>query len=207
MNDLHTSHPSLSWPDEAVRRAANDAAGRLRRASGAYYAVDEPLVEARISGLITALDAAVGVGSVERFQHETAAAMRRRLASGFAARDVLAAVDEVERAIAQLVVDHEAPGDVGTPRWRLIQRTLRIIERTALVGGVACPNNHTSTQLTPREREVIAMLAEGMRNQEVAERLSLSPLTVRTYIERSMQKLGARTRTHAVALAIVSGSL
>ena len=101
----------------------------------------------------------------------------------------------------------ETPHAVGAPRWRLIQRTLRRAERTGLTGGVGTQRVCNGTQLTPREREVMAMLAEGMRTQDVADRLSLSPLTVRTYVERSMQKLGASTRTHAVALAILNGAL
>ena len=54
---------------------------------------------------------------------------------------------------------------------------------------------------------MLALLAEGMRTQEVADRLSLSPVTVRTYVERSMEKLGALTRTHAVAVAFAIGAL
>ena len=206
MNDSSPNH-SVPWSSDAVRRAANRATVRLRRTSHAYSAVDEALVQARITGLITGLDAALGIGEIEQFQHKTAAAIRQRLAGGFAPADILAAVDEVERAVEELVVEHETPHAVGTPRWRLIQRTLRRAERTALTGGVGTQAVCNGTQLAPREREVMAMLAEGMRTQAVADRLSLSPLTVRTYIERSMQKLGANTRTHAVALAILSGAL
>jgi DNA-binding CsgD family transcriptional regulator len=200
--------PRLSdspWGSDDVRRVARGAA-RLRRTSRAYQAVDESLLEARITGLITALDAAVRDGAIERFQTETAAAIRRRLASGFAPNDILSAVDEVERAVEELVVEHEAPQAVGAPKWRLIQRTLRHAERTALVGGVGT-HATSDAQLAPREREVIAMLADGMRTQEIADHLSLSPLTIRTYVQRSMRKLGASTRTHAVALSIVSGAL
>ena len=206
MNSSSTNH-SAPWSSDAVRRAANGATVRLRRTSHAYSAVDEALVQARITGLISGLDAALRNGEIERFQHETAAAIRQRLAGGFAPADILAAVDEVERAVEELVVEHETPHAVGTPRWQLIQRTLRRAERTALTGGVGTQPVCKGTQLAPREREVMAMLAEGMRTQAVADRLSLSPLTVRTYIERSMQKLGASTRTHAVALAILSGAL
>jgi DNA-binding CsgD family transcriptional regulator len=199
-------HPTLLWSSDDVRRVACGAAARLRRSSRAYRAVDESLVEARIRGLIQALDLAVRDGVLDRFETETAAAIRRRLASGFAASDIVTAVDEIERAVEELVVEHEGPHAVGTPTWRLIQRTLRHAERTALVGGVGT-HATTEAQLAPREREVIAMLAEGMRTQEVADRLSLSPLTVRTYVQRSMRKLGATTRTHAVALAIASDAL
>lgn len=56
--------------------------------------------------------------------------------------------------------------------------------------------------LTPREREVLDLLAEGLRNAEIAERLHVSPHTVRTHVAAVMGKLGAHTRAHAVAIAL-----
>lgn len=56
--------------------------------------------------------------------------------------------------------------------------------------------------LTKREREVLSLLADGMRNEQVGTELSISPLTVRTHIEKAMEKLEADTRTQAVATAL-----
>lgn len=56
--------------------------------------------------------------------------------------------------------------------------------------------------ITKREREVLRLLADGMRNEEVGLRLSISPLTVRTHVKKAMQKLEADTRTQAVANAL-----
>jgi DNA-binding NarL/FixJ family response regulator len=56
--------------------------------------------------------------------------------------------------------------------------------------------------LTHREREVLGLLAEGMRNDEVAVSLAISPLTVRTHVRHAMEKLKAGTRTEAVAIAL-----
>jgi DNA-binding NarL/FixJ family response regulator len=56
--------------------------------------------------------------------------------------------------------------------------------------------------LTKREREVLRLLADGMRNEQVALQLSISPLTVRTHVRNAMDKLEADTRTHAVARAL-----
>jgi DNA-binding NarL/FixJ family response regulator len=56
--------------------------------------------------------------------------------------------------------------------------------------------------LSPREREVIDLLAGGLKGEEVAERLFLSPETVQTHVRNLMRKLGARTRVHALAIAI-----
>jgi DNA-binding NarL/FixJ family response regulator len=56
--------------------------------------------------------------------------------------------------------------------------------------------------LTKREREVLRLLADGMRNEQVGLRLSISPLTVRTHVKNAMDKLEADTRTQAVARAL-----
>jgi PAS domain S-box-containing protein len=61
--------------------------------------------------------------------------------------------------------------------------------------------------LTPRQREVLGMLASGLNGPEAAERLFLSPATVRTHVQNAMQALGARTRAEAVAKALTGGEL
>jgi DNA-binding NarL/FixJ family response regulator len=58
--------------------------------------------------------------------------------------------------------------------------------------------------LSPREREILGMLAEGWSGAEVAEQLFLSAETVRTHIRNGSQKLGARTRTQAVAMVVAA---
>jgi PAS domain S-box-containing protein len=64
-----------------------------------------------------------------------------------------------------------------------------------------------ASRLTPREREVVALLALGLNGVEIAERLVLSPETVRVHIRNARRKLGARTRAHVIALALQSGEL
>lgn len=59
--------------------------------------------------------------------------------------------------------------------------------------------------LTPREREVMALAAEGRSNDEIAEFLVLSTLTVRTHIQRAMTKLNARDRAQLVVIAYQTG--
>lgn len=56
--------------------------------------------------------------------------------------------------------------------------------------------------LTPREREILRLLADGMRNEDVGKHLHLSPFTVRTHVQNAMEKLEADTRTQAVATAL-----
>jgi DNA-binding NarL/FixJ family response regulator len=57
-------------------------------------------------------------------------------------------------------------------------------------------------KLTPREREVLRLIAAGLGNEEIGTRLFISPQTVRTHVGKAMQKLDARSRTEAVALAL-----
>ncbi|KNB52758.1 response regulator [Streptomyces caatingaensis] len=59
--------------------------------------------------------------------------------------------------------------------------------------------------LTAREREVLAHVAGGLSNDEIGERLAVSPLTVKTHVNRAMAKLGARDRAQLVMLAYESG--
>jgi DNA-binding NarL/FixJ family response regulator len=61
--------------------------------------------------------------------------------------------------------------------------------------------------LSPREREVLDLLAKGLNGEEVAERLVLSPETVRTHVRNAMEKLEASTRVHAVAIALRRGEI
>ncbi len=60
-------------------------------------------------------------------------------------------------------------------------------------------------RLTTREREVMGLVAEGLSNQEIAEKLYVSHLTVRTHLHRAMTKLDARDRAQLVVIAYQSG--
>jgi len=59
--------------------------------------------------------------------------------------------------------------------------------------------------LTPRERDVLALVAEGKSNNEIAESLFLSPATVKTHVSRTMSKLDARDRAQLVVTAYETG--
>ncbi|QOV41389.1 response regulator transcription factor [Streptomyces ferrugineus] len=61
------------------------------------------------------------------------------------------------------------------------------------------------TNLTPRESEVIVLLAQGKSNAEIAEKMSVSTATVRTHVHHLLRKLGVGTRAQAVAVAYESG--
>ncbi|GLW05261.1 DNA-binding response regulator [Microtetraspora sp. NBRC 13810] len=60
-------------------------------------------------------------------------------------------------------------------------------------------------QLTDREREVLALVGAGMTNEEIAQRLFMSPATAKTHVSRTMMKLRARDRAQLVVIAYESG--
>jgi DNA-binding NarL/FixJ family response regulator len=60
-------------------------------------------------------------------------------------------------------------------------------------------------ELTQREREIVALVAEGLSNQEIAERLFVSPATAKTHVSRAMSKLRARDRAQLVVIGYESG--
>jgi DNA-binding NarL/FixJ family response regulator len=60
-------------------------------------------------------------------------------------------------------------------------------------------------ELTNREREAVALVAQGLSNDEIADRMVISPLTAKTHVNRAMTKLHARDRAQLVVLAYESG--
>lgn len=63
------------------------------------------------------------------------------------------------------------------------------------------------TMLTTREREILALLADGLANKQIAARLGISPNTVKTHLELLFEKLGVSSRAEAVASGVKRGLL
>ena len=61
--------------------------------------------------------------------------------------------------------------------------------------------------LTEREREVLELVARGLRGGAIAQHLVLSPETIKSHVQNAMTKLGAHTRAHAVAIALGTGQI
>ncbi|HTU27766.1 MAG TPA: response regulator transcription factor [Solirubrobacteraceae bacterium] len=74
----------------------------------------------------------------------------------------------------------------------------------SLAGGEAAEQ---ITTLTPREREVLALVGRGASNAEIAQALVVSPLTAKTHVARLFAKLGARDRAQLVVIAYESGTV
>ncbi|MFK4100028.1 response regulator [Streptomyces sp. NPDC019531] len=116
-------------------------------------------------------------------------------ASGFLVKDTRPA--ELLDAI-RTVAAGEALLSPG-PTARLIERFLRSpsVPMPVAGNGPEC--------LSDREREVLALVARGLNNTEIAEALGLSPLTAKTHVSRIMGKLGVRDRAQLVIVAYESG--
>ncbi len=85
----------------------------------------------------------------------------------------------------------------------LIARVRRLVERHRWNREVRTSNGRLAA-LTPREQEVLDLLAEGYRQEEIARKLVISPKTVATHIQRVLAKLDVRSRAQAVAHALRS---
>jgi DNA-binding NarL/FixJ family response regulator len=114
-------------------------------------------------------------------------------ASGFLVKDTNAT--ELLRAI-RVVASGEALLSPGVTR-RLIAEFAARTRSVRTVPG--------AQQLTQREREVVGLVAEGLSNDEIAERLYLSRSTAKTHATRAMTKLGARDRAQLVVFAYQAG--
>jgi DNA-binding NarL/FixJ family response regulator len=82
--------------------------------------------------------------------------------------------------------------------------TRRLIETFVRTARVSTPPSELD-ELTDREREVLTLMARGLSNAEIAERLVVSGTTVKTHVARVLQKLGLRDRVQAVVLAYETG--
>jgi DNA-binding NarL/FixJ family response regulator len=117
-------------------------------------------------------------------------------ANGFLVKDT--EPDELVRAVRAVVA-----GDaLLSPRV-----TRRLIEEFATRARTPNPAHvgPGTDVLTDREREVVALVAEGLSNDEIAERLYLSSATAKTHVSRAMGKLGTRDRAQLVVFAYESG--
>jgi DNA-binding NarL/FixJ family response regulator len=83
--------------------------------------------------------------------------------------------------------------------------TRRLIAEFARMGAPRGPSRKTLKDLTERETEVLALVARGMSNAEIAARLVVAEQTVKTHVSRILMKLGLRDRTQAVVLAYETG--
>jgi DNA-binding NarL/FixJ family response regulator len=114
-------------------------------------------------------------------------------AAGFLVKDTDAA--ELLRAV-RVAAGGEALLSPTVTRRLILEFATRTREARHVTGA---------DELTPREREVVALIATGLSNEEIAGRLYLSQSTVKTHANRAMMKAGARDRAQLVVFAYQAG--
>ena len=166
-------------------------------------AIDVMLMDVRMPGVdgiaataaVTAAEDGPRVIVLTTFDlDEYAFAAIRAGASGFLLKDV-----RPQELTAAIRTVHSGEATLA-PRV-----TRRMIELFAsdlpAAAGTTSPASTVLDALTPREREILVAIAEGLNNTELAARFHLSASTVKTHVGRILQKLDARDRVHVVILA------
>jgi DNA-binding NarL/FixJ family response regulator len=145
-----------------------------------------------------------------RMPHFGGIEILRRLDASGVAPPVILYTGHPERGLLLEALDVGARGFLlkESPLADLM-RAIRIVAAggtyidPVLAGVLAGPGaTERLPALTTRQREILRMLADGMRNEQIAHVLSISPLTVKTHVKNAMQRLEADTRTEAVASAL-----
>ncbi len=166
-------------------------------------------IAARFGTEILARVADQGCGSLALARGDAAGAVAalaraRRYWSGFGAPYLVARLRvDIARGCAEL-------GDTESAAMELEAAEMTFRELGAgpdLARLRAFRGDRNSDGLTAREREVLALLAEGGSNREIAEKLGLSPKTVNRHVENIFNKLGVSSRAAAVARGLKSGTI
>ncbi|WP_261388693.1 response regulator [Qipengyuania gaetbuli] len=153
------------------------------------------LMDIRLGAGIDGLEAtrqivALGLGTrvLMLTLHEMPAYVREALAAG-AAGYILkdAAIAELKAAIAQVRAGQSAV-------------SLDLVNAAMRAAPLPGHEADLSRMLTGRERDVVALVAEGLTNKEIGRRLEISPATVKVHVERIIGKLGVADRTQAAVL-------
>jgi two-component system NarL family response regulator len=100
------------------------------------------------------------------------------------------------------VIDKEAPLDDLLRAISIVAEGGTYLDPAAAAALIAQRQKSRNRELTPRERDVLRLLADGKTNEEIGAALTISPQTVRTHVQKAMEKLGATTRVQAVATAL-----
>jgi DNA-binding CsgD family transcriptional regulator len=190
-------------------RAAGDGVGALAQAERAVQLALEPrqpialLAATRLVGELT-LEAGRAGEAVATLLRALAladacAARYERALTLVPLAEALLATGDGDGANAALTAARAICAELGA------LPTLARADRTAArLAGLVSPQTSPKgwAALTPREREVVALIAAGLSNKEIGQRLSLSPRTIERHAEGLYSKIGARRRADAVAYAL-----
>ncbi len=174
----------------ACAERADDAQGAAERAY-ALSSAAEPRLIAKLAGVVTALQAdGDQIDHLVRdvFQDVTHSTNADALVTAY--RGYPRLLLEISRATGsdgRLVSIVSAASDLKLAGAKLAE-------------GIS-PRFSEPSVLTTREKDVLALVSQGLRNREIAQQLFISEVTVKTHVRNILKKLGARSRTHAVSIA------
>lgn len=218
-SDLGPGH-YVTWGLAFVAVALLAATGSVRADDGRERSEARRREELELAGVATwELDVASGeMRWSDAYQALYGVDPRARLTTREAFRQIVAPTDRklVTEAIDRVVEDRVTvevryriirPSDGAE---RVLRTHIRVLGQPGdplRLIGTAQDVTDLVRVLTPRESEMLMLLAEGLSGEQIADRLVLSRATVRTHIQNAMVKLGVHTRGEAIASAIRSGEI
>ena len=109
--------------------------------------------------------------------------------------------DEARTAGARGVLLRETDADVMLPALSAVARGLVVLDPSLAARATTPRSSDPVPDLTPRERQALSLLAEGLPNKTIASRMGISEHTVKFHVNSILGKLGAQSRTEAVTRA------
>ncbi|HEY3342828.1 MAG TPA: LuxR C-terminal-related transcriptional regulator, partial [Anaerolineae bacterium] len=204
------SHGSIPFHREAEAIVLARVYGAQQQPDEALLIIDQLIAHASAGQHWKLVIEALNLKALLRAPDEQTEALRalgRAVQLGLAGHFIRTFVDEGE-PLRELLRQLEPP---DVPIQGYIQQLLDSFPPQTNAAGA--PHTAKPVQaglaepLTERERDVLQLIAEGLSNQQIASRLYISPTTVKTHITNINSKLGAASRTHAVAIARTLGIL
>jgi DNA-binding NarL/FixJ family response regulator len=218
--------------DERVESGAVEAPDELRRRPRCLVADDHPALTVAVAELLRthgfevigpAHDGRRAVALAESVKPQLALVDYRMPGLGGVelVRTLRSLVPEVNVAVYTAVADEKLVAEVleagasavvlkESPLADLVRALDAILLGRCYIDPAVSHILRTHTrdsELTPRERDVLRLIADGCSHEQIAARLEISPETVRTHLRKACQRLAAANRTQAVATAIRIGAI
>jgi DNA-binding CsgD family transcriptional regulator/tetratricopeptide (TPR) repeat protein len=205
--DLAAAEAELAWYEGDPQKVDRVTAPVLATAAGRVAAEDLARLSywRRLAGLPVEIDACSGAYAAEASgDWRTAAAQWTRYGCPYETALALSEADDEGTLVRAFQICQELG---ARPLATRIGRSLRALGANGVPRGPRPSTRANAAALTTRELEVLQLVAEGLRNAEIADRLVVSRRTVDHHVSAILRKLDARTRGEAVAAATQLGVL